>query len=196
MLRKILRKLLRHDNAVSRFTLQLLREYRLRKFQSGDDKVLEISGGSLPLSRDYLNVDISNEPEVDLVTDLREPIPFADASTDKIVSVATLEHFSVTDVRRLLVEFFRLLKPGGVLEIGVPSLEKIFNQYRQTGCDDVVLRYLHGGLKDKYDVHLFVVDAKRFIQELKAAGFSEAREVEYDFPRHSADFMMKIVARK
>tara|TARA_B100000508_G_scaffold24443_2_gene17622 strand:- start:16309 stop:16902 length:594 start_codon:yes stop_codon:yes gene_type:complete len=193
---KVIKKIIGHNNPISRFSLRYIRDYRLRRFDKLDQKVLEVSGGSRPLFHDYLNVDVSEAPEVDLVTNLLDPIPLEDNTAHKIVSVATLEHFNVNDVRKILRDFNRLLKPGGEVEIGVPSIDKIFVQYKERGCDDVVLRYLHGGLKDQYDVHLFVVDSDRFIGELLLAGFKEAKEVEYDFPRHSGDFMMKVVAKK
>jgi predicted SAM-dependent methyltransferase len=196
MLKKIVRKVLNSDNSLSRFSVTLLRDYRVKKFNDKGYKVLEVSGGSMPLSKEYLNIDISEASEVDLVTNLLETIPVEDNYADKIISIATLEHFNVNDVRKILAEFKRILKPGGVLEIGVPSLEKILVEYKKRGCDDEVLRYLHGGLKDKYDIHFFVVDAKRFISELESVGFSKAAEAEYDFPRHSKDMMMKIVAEK
>lgn len=196
MIKKVINKILKQNNPVSRFSLRLYRKYRVRSFTLKDHRVLDIAGGSMPLSSEYLNVDISNAPTVDVVTNLLEPLPFDENYVDKVVSVATLEHFNVNDNRKILSEFLRVLKPGGVLEIGVPSLQKIIEQYNKRGCDDEVLRYLHGALKDQYDVHFFVVDAERFISELTTTGFIDAKQVEYDFPRHSADFMMKLVAKK
>lgn len=184
------------DNKLSRFSVQLKRECRIKQFNKKDKKVLEISGGSRPLSSGYLNVDISTAPEVDVITNITNRLPFDDGSIDKIISVATLEHINMHDVHALLCEFYRILKKGGCVEIGVPALNKIIEQYNNRGCDDVVMRYLHGGLKDQYDVHLFVVDSKRFIAELDKAGFKDAEEATYDFPRHDKDFMMKIIAKK
>ncbi len=196
MIKKLVKEILKKDTVASRFSVRLLRNYRISQFEKKEIKVLEISGGSYPISREYLNIDISNASEVDIVTNLLEPVPLDKEYCHKIISIATLEHFNVNDVRFILSEFFRLLKPGGSVEIGVPSLNKICKQYQEHGCDDVVLRYLHGGLKDKYDVHFFVVDAARFIQELESVGFVKGREEQYDFPRHSKDYMMKIVAEK
>ncbi len=193
---KFLKVFLRQNNIASRFSVRFLRKNRIRSFLKGDIKILEVSGGPRPLSAEYLNIDISDAPEVDFVANILEPIAFDMETIDKIVSVATLEHFNTNDVREILKDFYRLLKKGGKIEIGVPSIEKIFTQYKIRGCDDVVLRYLHGGLKDQYDIHLFVVDAKRFIQELESVGFIKVHEETYDFPRHGADFMMKIVAEK
>lgn len=196
MFSKIFRVFYKQNNALSRFALVLKRKYRVAQFNKKEQKVLEISGGDRPLSSDYLNVDISEDPMVDLQTNLLDPLPFETESIDRIVSIATLEHFNIPHIRMVLKEMFRVLKRGGVLEIGVPSLSKTIAQYQKEGCTDTVIRYLHGAQKDEYDVHYFVVDPERFISELHAVGFSEAYEEEYDFPRHSPDYMMKLVAKK
>lgn len=196
MFSKIVRAFYKQNNPLGRFAITLKRDYRVAQFKSKGIKILEISGGRRPLSSEYLNVDIANEPEVDLIASLLEPLPFADASIDKIVSVATLEHFNIKHIRQVLSEMHRVLKDGGVLEIGVPSLPKIIAQYQIEGCTDTIIRYLHGAQKDEYDVHYFVVDSKRFCQELTDIGFTQAQEELYDFPRHDSNLMMKIVAKK
>ncbi len=195
-MRKILYKSLNLPIPPARFSLRLYREYRLRQFKKSGERVLDIAGGSMPLNEAYLNVDIADVAEVDLVCNLLDCIPLDDASVEKVVSVATIEHFTLPDVQHIFSEFYRLLTPGGKVEIGLPSLKKILEQYTKRGCDDEVLRYLHGGLKDEYDVHYFVVDPTRMIDELRMIGFKEAHEEVYDYPRHSPDFMMKIIAIK
>jgi len=196
MISKLMRAFFKQNNSLSRFAITLKRNYRVAQYNKKDFKILEISGGRRPLSHDYLNVDVADEPEVDVLADLLEPLPFLDETVDKIVSVATLEHFNIGHIRMVLKEMYRVLKPGGVLEIGVPSLPKIIAQYQIEGCTDTVIRYLHGAQKDEYDVHYFVVDGKRFVSELTGVGFSAAEEVPYDFPRHDTNLMMKIKAVK
>ena len=196
MISKVIRAFYRGNNPLSRFAITLKREYRVKEWQGKEEKVLEISGGRRPLSTEYLNVDVDNQPEVDVLANLLDPLPFSEGEVDRIVSVATLEHFNITHVRKVLAEMHRVLKSGGTLEIGVPSLPKIIAAYEQEGCTDTIIRYIHGAQKDEYDVHYFVVDGKRFCEELLGVGFASAEEVEYDYPRHDADKMMKLVAKK
>ncbi len=161
-----------------------------------DKKILEICGGKNPLHRNYVNVDILDYPIVDVVADILKPLPFEAHSIDKIISVATLEHFNILDVKEILSEFYRMLKNGGTVEIGIPSLEKIFHYYQKNGCNDLLLRYLHGALKDEYDIHLCIIDYPRCKQILEEVGFQNIEEVAYDFPRHDEIMMMKIIATK
>ncbi len=127
---------------------------------------------------------------------LKIGIPIQDNDIDKIISIATLEHFSIIDLKFLLKDFYRILKKDGILEIGVPSLKKIIDYYSKNGCDDYVIRYLHGGQKDVYDIHLNILDFSRFKAELNIAGFSSVSQCDYDFPMHDKKFMMKIIAKK
>lgn len=71
----------------------------------------------------WINVDI-NTPEADLQLDLREKFPFPDACA----AVAYCEHFFEhlaypSPAMSFLRECWRVLKPGGVLSLGVPDTE-------------------------------------------------------------------------
>lgn len=189
-------RLLASKNPVARNVVKLKRAFRLKIFETKEKKILEICGGRNPLSTDHINVDILDYPSVDVVADLHGSLPFITGTIDQIVSIATLEHFNVSDVKKVLREFHRVLKRGGVLEIGIPSLKKIFLYYEEHGCDDTVLRYLHGGLKDNYDIHLCVTDYTRFKKILEDGEFTDVEEQEYDYPFHNNAMMMKVRAKK
>ncbi|MBI5370017.1 methyltransferase domain-containing protein [Candidatus Uhrbacteria bacterium] len=196
VLKKSLLSILASKNPISRNVVRLKRTYKLRMFQNEEKKVLEICGGKHPLNPKYLNVDILDYPTVDVVTNLHNPLPFETESIDNIVSIATLEHFNIVDSKKILGEFNRVLKTHGIVELGIPSLKKIVSYYHINGCDDMVLRYLHGALKDEYDIHLCIVDFERYKLLLQDVGFTHILEQEYDFPHHDKTMMMKIVAEK
>lgn len=196
LLTKIVNKLLRTKNPLSRYALKLKRKYRLRILNKENKKVLEICGGIMPLSRKNLNLDILDDPLVDVVANLHDKLPLEDGSVDQIISIATLEHFSLPDLRKVLKEFQRILKRGAVLDIGVPSLEKIFNYYKEYGLDDVCLRHLHGAQKDQYDVHLSVLDFAKMKKELADLNYIGVVELEYDYPVQDKRFAMKVRAYK
>lgn len=195
-LNKVLGKLVLPGGMPGRYSVRLKRNYRLRKFESSQNKTLEIGGGRFPLSSDHLNVDGLDAPEVDVVHRFPEPMPFPENYADRIITVATLEHFNVPDLRRILVDFHRVLIPAGVLEISVPLLDKILAMYEKGGCTDELLRYLHGGQKDESDIHLSVLSTKRWCSELEDAGFVDAQSAVYDEPLHNRDFMGKVKASK
>jgi predicted SAM-dependent methyltransferase len=75
----------------------------------------------------WVNIDIDGNP--DLVLDLRFGLPFPDASVDLVHTEHMLEHLTLADGRVLLDDACRVLRPGGVMRIGVPDLEAIVRRY-------------------------------------------------------------------
>jgi len=67
----------------------------------------------------YVNVDIC--PPADVICDLREPWPFLDSSVDEIVAYDIIEH--LPDKIHTMNEAWRVLKPGGVFDIDVPTTD-------------------------------------------------------------------------
>lgn len=71
----------------------------------------------------WINIDLFRR-RVDLRLDLREAWPFEDNSIAHVYSEHLLEHFDVhAEVPHFLSEAIRVLKPGGVFDVGVPDTE-------------------------------------------------------------------------
>jgi UDP-glucose 4-epimerase len=65
-------------------------------------------------------------PGVDIVHDLLDfPYPLEDASVDEIYLNHVITHFPFVDIRKILSEAYRLLKPGHVLYIRVPHVYSV-----------------------------------------------------------------------
>jgi len=62
--------------------------------------------------------------------DLRRGIPWPDSSVDLIRCSHLLEHLTLQEAKNLLVEMFRVLKPGGIARIATPDLDIIIKHYR------------------------------------------------------------------
>ncbi len=58
-----------------------------------------------------------------------EPLPFADGSVDVIFTSHTLEHIPPQSLMFVLEEFARVLRPGGLLRIGVPDIRLATKAY-------------------------------------------------------------------
>lgn len=67
----------------------------------------------------YLGVDQYENPNVDIVCDVTEGIPLPDSSVGAIRAYDFIEH--IPDGVALFNEFYRVLAPGGLLLIQVPS---------------------------------------------------------------------------
>jgi predicted SAM-dependent methyltransferase len=85
------------------------------------DDPLRLHLGSGPARKDgWVNVDLVGD-DVDLTWNILTPLPFADGSVDAIFHEHVLEHLSIEDGYQLARESYRLLRPGGVLRVGVPD---------------------------------------------------------------------------
>lgn len=72
----------------------------------------------------WVGVDAEGEP--DIVSDLRA-LPFPDESLDRLAAIHVIEHFYLWEVDALLLEWRRVLKPGGSLVIECPDMQKVLN---------------------------------------------------------------------
>lgn len=77
----------------------------------------------------WTNFDIKPQGPGVIQHDLSRGIPLPDASCDLVYHAALLEHIRRTDVLPFLVECNRVLKPGGIIRVGVPNLERLCQLY-------------------------------------------------------------------
>jgi SAM-dependent methyltransferase len=75
--------------------------------------------------------------------DISKPLPFQSDSADFLFLEHVLEHVTPHEGYRFLKEALRVLKPGGVVRIIVPDIEKIWLH-----CDDRYLSLLQEGMKN------------------------------------------------
>ena len=69
----------------------------------------------------WVNVDIQELPGVDVVCDLNDPWPWEDSSVDYIRAYDIVEH--LREPVHTMNEAWRVLRPGGLFEVWVPSTD-------------------------------------------------------------------------
>jgi predicted SAM-dependent methyltransferase len=139
----------------------------------------------------WINVDAAHTAGIDLQMDLRTPLPLRSNSTRFIFAEHVLEHMDPrTDLPRVLKEFHRVLKPGGVVRVIVPDLAKYCDAYvrsdlewfrhvipgtpiRSQAMNDVF--YLH--------FHRHVHDFESLAGSLRDAGFRRIEQTDYAVSR-------------
>ena len=80
----------------------------------------------------WVNIDNNSDNNIsrlDIIMDLRDPLPFPDNSVDYLYNEHFLEHLSLNEGLAAIREFFRVLKPGGVMRIAMPDLESMVAAY-------------------------------------------------------------------
>ena len=147
----------------------------------------------------WLNSDVKNVPGIDIVADVRAGLPLESDSIDYITSIHALPELPYPDLVPALRELRRVLKPGGILRLALPDLERGIEAYRSGNRD-----YFHVPDEDArslgakfvtqmiwygYSRSLFVPD---FVEELlERAGFSRVDRCRY---RETAGPWPEIVA--
>lgn len=71
---------------------------------------------------DFINIDIREEVEPDLVHDCLS-LPFEDNSVDEVLAIDYLEHVAIGKTVPQVEEIYRVLKPGGVFIHKTPSTD-------------------------------------------------------------------------
>ncbi len=82
----------------------------------------------------YVNVDVVEARagmKPDVVCDLHDLAPFPDASADEILSVHVVEHFWRWEIRDVMREWVRVLKPGGRMIVECPNIKSACETFLQ-----------------------------------------------------------------
>jgi predicted SAM-dependent methyltransferase len=77
----------------------------------------------------WINSDIKENEGVDIVADIRDGLPLESDSIDYAVSIHSLPEIPFTELVPALEELRRVLKPGGVLRLALPDLDKGIDAY-------------------------------------------------------------------
>src|SRR3990172_240514 len=96
----------------------------------------------------YTNVDIHPFPNVQVVHDIEQPLPFADNSVEHIFTSHSLEHCSMDAVPKMLKDWFRVLGPKGTIKIIVPELEACMRNFLNAPESErwgFRIEYIYGG---------------------------------------------------
>jgi len=90
---------------------------------------MKLNIGSASIRFDgFTNLDIRKAENVDVVCDCRK-LPFGDNSIEEIKAHHILEHFATDETCSVLMEWKRVLKPNGIMEVQVPDGEQIYKSY-------------------------------------------------------------------
>lgn len=84
-----------------------------------------------------INIDGNILRKKDLWLDVSFGLPFPRNSVSGIYASHLLEHFDAHQVRRLLAEFHRVLRPDGAVRLIVPSLEYAIRAYLENDPENL-----------------------------------------------------------
>jgi predicted SAM-dependent methyltransferase len=132
----------------------------------------------------------NNITKVDISHDMRNPLPFGDSTVDFIYNEHFLEHLTVGDGQKVIRDFMRVLKTGGVLRISVPDLAKTVDKYLHVGLKDdpVVIRFGLSHIKTRAERinmafrawgHKWLYDQEELERRLREAGCTNIKKCDF-----------------
>jgi len=78
----------------------------------------------------WTNSDQLTAPGIDLSCDIRDGLPLPDDHFEYAVAMHALQDLAYPDIVPALRELRRVLRPGGVLRLGLPDLDRAIRAYR------------------------------------------------------------------
>jgi hypothetical protein len=156
----------------------------------------------------YVNVDVVEARagmKPDVVCDLHDLAPFDEDSADEILSVHVVEHFWRWEVRDVLREWVRVLKPGGKMIVECPNIlsacqtflqdPRRFSREDQDGQRTMWVFYGDPKWKDPLMIHRWGYTPESLAALLAEAGLVDVRQEPAQFKlREPRD--MRIVGTK
>jgi predicted SAM-dependent methyltransferase len=137
----------------------------------------------------YVHVDIARHPHIDHVHDIGQLPMFDDDSADIIYCCHAFEYFDRNDGLSAMIEWKRVLKPGGVLRLSVPDFAALITAYCGFGLK-CIMGPLFGRMgipnTDEFIYHKTVYDSSSLKNMFSTAGFVSVREWDshWEYPDH------------
>jgi len=134
----------------------------------------------------FIHIDLMDFDHIDYKIPADNLSIFEDNSADLIYACHILEHFKRQEIEKVLKEWFRVLKPNGVLRISVPGFEEIIKIYQKFNDLNLVLGPLVGGQTYLYNFHYMVFDFKSLSEMLTKIGFKSIERYDWRKTEHAS----------
>ncbi len=123
----------------------------------------------------YVHVDAVDFPHVQVKHAVDHLDMIGPGEAEVVYACHVLEHFMPAEVHRVLLEWKRVLVPGGTLRLAVPDFNALVTLYNGTGDLSLVRGPLFGRQDYLYNFHYGVFDFVTLERELRGAGFTNVR---------------------
>lgn len=134
------------------------------------------------------HIDLGDYPHIDYKHDISKLPMFKNGFVDLIYCCHAFEYFDREEAKKVLKEWYRVLKPDGVLRLAVPDFEaivKVYLKYKKDLEHRGILGPLYGRMAvrskkgEKIIYHRTVYDFKSLKKVLKEAGFKNIRRYDW-----------------
>lgn len=148
---------------------------------------IHIGCGKRNFGSEWFHVDGSHEGDHIVHHDIFN-LPQPDDSVDLVYASHIIEYFDSEEVRGVLREWQRVLKPGGILRLAVPDFEAMSKLY---ASGQIELRQIVGPLYGRMDLneskiyHRMTYDFKSIEGLLTSLGLKNVRRYRWQETEHS-----------
>jgi SAM-dependent methyltransferase len=139
-------------------------------YQTGGELMTKLNVGcGHDIKEGHINIDYCPGPGVDMVADITRPLPYPDSSVDEIYCAHTLEHIQRWE--DVVIEFYRILRPGGKLIIRVPITPNYYTghvrQFAPCTMDGFIIENRGKLVRGLDTPAMFHLNERRFKRQLR-----------------------------
>lgn len=111
-------------------TLFFKRRFVKPDFPKNKDGKIYINLGCGPSSgKEFINIDVLPYPNIHYIQNIENLSMFKDNSVDMVYASHVVEHIPKEKLKKILLEWHRILKPGGVFRFAVPDFDSLIDIY-------------------------------------------------------------------
>jgi ubiquinone/menaquinone biosynthesis C-methylase UbiE len=124
----------------------------------------------------FINIDIEKSCKPDVVCNfVFEPLPYRANSIEEVTFFHCIEHIQKKLHRQVLLNIWRVLKPGGKLYISYPEFIKCVENWKKNykGLKEFWEATIFGRQLYPSDTHVCIMNTPDFIEELKSIGYKD-----------------------
>lgn len=147
----------------------------------------------------FTNVDLADYEHIHYRRPVDDLSVFEDDSAELIYASHVFEYFDRVEAKKVLKEWRRVLKNGGVLRLAVPDFEALIKVYKKYGKLDMIIGPMYGRWNiegtDKIIYHKTVYDFNSLKRLLEDNGFKNIRRYDWrktihkDYDDHSQAYI-------
>ncbi len=134
----------------------------------------------------FVHIDLMDFKHIDYKRSIDDLSIFEDDSVDLIYACHVLEHFNRNNIKNVLKEWCRVLKPGGTIRISVPGFEELVKIYQKYKDLKLIIGPLMGGQTYLYNFHNIVFDFNFLSDLLEETGFRNVKKYDWRKTEHAS----------
>jgi predicted SAM-dependent methyltransferase len=133
----------------------------------------------------FIHIDMDDFPHIDYQTRIDRLPMFANESVELIYCCHAFEYFDRVEAAGVLSEWYRVLRPEGILRLAVPDFAALVSVYKKSGNLNEILGPLYGRIVihamqgDQIIYHRTAYDFESLREICLGAGFRSVRRYDW-----------------